>query len=234
MLGFISRMPKPICFYLEEAPRSLRWLSLHGQKAPHRDGLGMAYKNVRGQIELFKAGQEELPQLETEGFSKIRGLQTTLLLAHARQASKAYRQMTETAQAQPLSSDGLYLTHNGTIHDVAKLGTLEGTDSQKLLHWLAQNWQPRNSSGLKDALQKLLKLIQDYTAINLLITDGSHLYAFCCYRREAEYYTLHYNLDENLVTVASEPLDDEPWQQLGSGVLLQITPRLTHQLVQVI
>ena len=235
MLGFISRAPKPIYPYLGEAPRSLRWLSLHGQKAPHRDGFGLAYKDVTGQMKLLKAGREKLSQFEAERLSRISDLKTTLLLAHARQASAAYRQMAEATETHPLCADGIYLAHNGTIHDAGKLSTVPGTDSQKLLDWLVHNWQPRNYSGLQEALRKLLKLIKDYTAINLLITDGDHLYVFCCYRQEPEYYTLHYRLDEDFVMVASETLDDEElWHQLNSGMLLHVTPRLTHRLVRVV
>jgi len=227
MLGFISREPILISRYLWEAPRSLQWLSLHGQKAPHRDGLGLTYKDADKGMKLYKWGREELTQLKEKGFPKISDAKTTLLIAHSRKASEAYKQMTTAAQAHPLFEDGIYLAHNGTIRDAHKLRAREGTDSQKLIHWLAHNWRPRNPSGLQEALQKLLTLVKGYTAINLLLTEGSHLYAFCCYSREPEYYTLHYHLDEKIVIVASEPLDEGlRWQPLACGELLQIAPNL--------
>lgn len=179
-------------------------------------------------MKLRRWGQQELTRLEEQGFSKISDAKTTLLIAHARKASKDYRQMVTAAQAHPLFEEGIYLAHNGTVQDAHKLSPREGTDSQKLLHWLAHDWRPRNPSSLQEALRKLLTLVEGYTALNLLITEGSNLYAFCCYGREPEYYTLHYRLDKSIAIVASEPLDeeDQQWQPLASGELLQIAPNL--------
>ena len=233
MLAFMSREPKPISHYVWEVSRSLQWMSHSGRKAPHRDGFGIAHKNDEGRMILRTWGQEELAPLEARQFADIAGIKTTLLLAHARQASEGYQEMT-SAEAHPFLEDTLYLAHNGTIRDVHALGGSEGTDTQRLLRWMIAHWKPRSFLGLRAALMQLLGAIKDYTAIDLLITEGTHIYAFCCFREQPEYYTMHFRVDETLVIVASEPLDDGAWQQLRSGELLQISPDLTVQQDRVV
>lgn len=229
MLAFMSQEPKAISHYVWEISRSLNWMSHSGRKAPHRDGFGLAYKNSDGQMTLRTWGSEELPDLEKRSFAEITDIQTTLLLAHVRQASQGYRKMT-AAEAHPFVRASIYLAHNGTIRDPDSLDQQgAGTDTQKLMRWLTANWEPRNFRGLQVALHKLLTRVKDYTAINLLITEGTHLYAFCCYKEEPEQYTLHFRTEENLVIVASESLDDGAWQQLHSGELLQISADLMIQ-----
>jgi predicted glutamine amidotransferase len=228
MLGFMSRQPVPIEWYLWKVPRSLHWLSLNGCKAPHRDGYGLVYKDNNGAMRLDKWGREALTQAGDQRLPELDNIKTTLLIAHARQASVGYKHMTTSAEAHPFFENGIYLAHNGTIKDAGNLDAGEGTDTQKLLRWLTANWTTRNLSSLEEALQKLLKEAKDYTGIDLLITEGSSLYAFCCYRREPGYYTLHYRIADGLAIVASEPLDKDPkkWQPLANGELLEITPDL--------
>lgn len=239
MLGFISREPIPISRYLQEVSQSLHWLSFHGQKAPHRDGLGLAYKDTDNQeMKLYRWGRVELTQYGeiTDLPNFPTGVRTTLLIAHARKASKAYEHLATSAQAHPLFKDDIYLAHNGTIHDVDKLNTQGDTDTQRLLHWLACHWKPRTPSKLQETLKRLLGLVKKYTALNLLITEGSHLYAFCCYSDNPEYYTLHYRLDleGGLAIVASEPLDSGSWQLLANWEFLKISPKLEFERGRVI
>ena len=233
MLGVMSREPMSIGYYLWEVPRSLCWLSCSGHKAPHRDGMGLVYKNSDGRMTLHRWGHEELDQLDVKGSRALAREKTTLLIAHARQASSGYREMT-AAQAHPFVEDGIYLAHNGTIRDADSLKGGKATDSEKLLHWLASHWQPRNLLGMKDTLKKLLTRVEDYSAINLFITEGNHLYAFCCYMQEPEHYTLHYHQTNKQVIVASEPLDDGWWQPLRNGELLEISPAMALKKAHVI
>lgn len=228
MLGFVSRRPVPIDWCLWEAPRSLHWLSLNGCKAPHRDGLGLVYKDAKGKMELHRWGREALTQPAEPRFPELMEIKTTLLMAHARQASVGYKHMTTSAEAHPFFEAGIYLAHNGTIKDAGNLDAAAGTDTQKLLRWLNANWTTHSLFGLEEALRKLLQRVENYTGMNLLITDSSSLYAFCCYRREPGYYTLHYRIAEGLAIVSSEPLDEDPkkWQPLANGELLEITPAL--------
>ena len=119
----------------------------------------------------------------------------------------------------------MFLAHNGTVRDAASLGDGSGTDSQRILDWLAGAWHPRTPDRLVEALRELLGLIHDYTALNLLLTDGSSLYAFCCHTRDPDYYTLHRRGGDGAVVVASEPVDGRAgWEPMPNGTLLAVGP----------
>ncbi len=63
--------------------------------------------------------------------------------------------------------------------------------------------------------------MQDYSALNLLLSDGANLYALCAYTRDPEYFTLWIHEGPDVVVVASEPVDaGRPWQPLAHRELL--------------
>lgn len=233
LLGTISREPKLIRQYILDAPHGLQALSRHGARAPHRDGVGWAYRDARGRMRLHRWGASALARAET--LPGDLSVATTLLVAHARKASPEYRAALGALQAQPLVQDGLFLAHNGTIRDVAALDAGTGTDSQRLLNWVAQAWMPRTRDRLAEALTKIPGMIRDYTAINLLLTDGGFLCAFCLYTRDPDYYTLYWRAGDDAVVVASEPVDDQPgWRAFGNGELVMIQPDLSVDTLQVV
>lgn len=232
LLGVVGRVPFALRTYLVE-DHGLLAMSLHGAQAPHRDGVGWAYRDAHGRMRLHRwgraalAGDERLPgDLSPE---------TTLLLAHARKASPEYRGVLGALQAQPLVRDGVFLAHNGTVRDVDALGPGSGTDSQRLLEWLVRAWVPRTPDRLRAALQELLGRVRDYTALNLLLTDGALLYAFCCHTRDPDYYTLHGRWGEEAVVVASERVDNRPgWAPLRNGELRVVGPDLAVRTLPVV
>jgi len=233
MLGFLSREPIPIRRYLVEAPQELLHMSLHGKKAPHRDGFGCAYLDRSGRMAVHRWGKEDLDRVP-DGLLGDLDPGTTLLIAHVRKASPEYGARLTDEEAHPFAVAGLVLAHNGTIRDAEALDPAPGIDSQRLARWLSRAWQPRTPEALAWALKELLAQVRDYTAVNLLLTEGASLYAFCCYTQDSDYYTLWYRVAGEAVTVASEPLDDGPgWQSLTNGELLRIEPELTLERFQV-
>ncbi len=226
LLGVSAREPAPLQRYLSGFPHGLLAMSLHGAQAPHRDGVGWAYRDGCGRMRLHRWGRG--PLVGSEGLPGDLSRQTTLLVAHARKASPEYRTTLGALQAQPLVRDGLFLAHNGTIRDVAVLGEGIGTDSQRLLDWLVEAWRPRTPERLPAVLSKLGGMIRDYTAVNVVLTDGDILYALRLCARDPAYYTLHWRTGGGAVVVASEPLDEGPgWTALGNGELLAIYPDLS-------
>lgn len=232
LLGVVAREPQPLALHLRDAPHSLLRMSLEGKKAPHRDGVGWAYRDGRGRMRLHRwgaralAGRDDLPGDLTPA--------TTLLLAHARKASPEFGRLRGGVHAQPLSRDGLLLAHNGTVRDAHALGATPSTDSQALLDWLVRAWSPRTPEGLREALGRLLGHVRDFTALNLLLTDGEVLYALCLYTGDPDYYTLHLRRWEGEVVVASEPASSEPgWTALENGELRVVYPDRTTISLQV-
>lgn len=233
LLGVVAREPVAIRSYLLDAPHGLQGMSLCGVHAPHRDGVGWAYRDLAGRMRLYRWGATALAR--TQSLPGNLSAPTTLLLAHARKASPEYRGMQGALQAQPLVQDGLFLAHNGTIRDVALLGAGAGTDSQRLLGWLNRTWNPRTPDRVPAALRDLAGLLRDYTAVNFLLSEGASLYALCLYTREPDYYTLRWRDDGGAIVVASEPIDDRPgWRSLGNGELLTIGPDLSATVVQAV
>lgn len=219
-------LPTCDCYY------GLLAVSLRGAKAPHRDGVGWAYRDARGRMRLYRWGREALARCD--GLPGDLAPETTLVVAHARKASPEYGALVGAIHAQPLVRDGIFLAHNGTIRDVEALGEGAGTDSQRLLGWLCQAWQPRTTERLAAALRELLGLVRDYTALNLLLTDGESLYAFRCYTREPDYYTLYCHEDGDVAIVASEPTDDASgWVPLRHGELVSIRADLAPTSTEV-
>ena len=233
LVGAVLREPKDLRPLLLDAPRGLYGVSLRGAKAPHRDGVGWAYRDVRERMRLHRWGASGLAGAET--LPGALSVVATLLVAHARKASPEYRTALGALQAQPLVRDGLFLAHNGTIHDVDPLGETMGTDSQRLVEWLVARWRPRTPDRLTEVLRALAGMIRDYTAINLLLTEGTCLYALCLYTRDSDYYTLHWREEDDGVVVASEPIDDRPgWKAFRNGELLVIPPDLSVAVLRVV
>ena len=226
MIDFVSRDRIPLRRYFIAAPRSLLHLSLHGKKAPHRHGFGYLWKGREGAIALRRYGREDMERVP-HGLPDPLTAASTLAIGHVRKASPTYRAHTGATDAHPFAEWGVFLAHNGTIHDADVLDRGPGIDSQKLTRWLAHAWWPRTPEGLAVALETLLHTVRDFTAIDLLITEGTNLYAFCCYSRNPDYYTLWFRDAGDAVIVSSEPVDDDPgWREMGNPELLWVTPDL--------
>lgn len=151
--------------------------------------------------------------------------QAVLLLAHARKSSPEYQGFRGAVHAHPFFHDGVFLCHNGTVRDVERLGTGMGTDSRRILLWLSRNWRPRTPERLAECLAALLNFFQDWSALNLLISEGAGLYALCAYTRDPDYFTLWVHRGPGLVAVASEPADlSKPWEPLANGEVLLVPP----------
>lgn len=222
MLGVASREPFLIGKWLVDASPGLLGLSLQGKGAPHRDGLGYAFRDPQGQWRLFRFGPGALA---APGVPGPLASPATMLLAHARKASPEYRAFRGGLYAHPFFYEGVFLCHNGTIRDLEGLGAGPGTDSQRLLFWLVRHWHPRTPARLRALLTQLLAMLQDYSALNLLLSDGLHLYALCAYTRDPDYFTLWIHEGADGLAVASEPADGaKAWNPLENHELLVVSP----------
>jgi predicted glutamine amidotransferase len=225
MLAVLSVKPFPIRKWLLDANPGLLGLSLRGKNPPHRDGLGYAFRGPKGRWHLFRFGPKALLEAEIPGPVDR---EATVLLAHARKSSPEFASFRGGLYAHPFFYDGIFLCHNGTVRDVERLGLSHGTDSQRLLFWLSKRWKPRTPERLEDCLRELLGTISDFSALNLLLSDGENLYALCAFRANPEYFTLWFRKGADFVAVASEPADEEGgWIPMENGELLVIHPDLS-------
>ncbi len=223
MLGLVARAPVPGGRYIA-SPGGLGHLSLFGDHAPHRDGFGYAWLDGEGRLNVRRWGREELARAP----AVLPGAPypwASLLIAHVRKASPIYSGDLSARAAHPFLSGGIALAHNGTVRAADWLGG-GGSDSALLADWLAASWRPRTPDDLARALEELVGRTSDFTALNILVSNGEGLGAFRCYRREPGYYTLWYRRGKDEVVVSSEPLFGDGWELLDSGELLWVGPDL--------
>ncbi|MGQ9602562.1 MAG: class II glutamine amidotransferase [Candidatus Bipolaricaulia bacterium] len=221
LLAKLTLKPEPARYELIEAPFSLRNLSRSGDRfnkprGPHPHGWGLAYRKD-GEMLIEKSPK---PAFEDERFAQLAGeIETDLLLGHVRLASPGTA--IDLANTHPFKRDGLTLIHNGTIRRIAPPGE---NDSEAFLEWLTVRWD-HSEAGLIELLQEAITAF-DYTALNLILTDGARLFALRQTLNEPEhlrYYTLYYLRESARLLISSEPIDEREWKPLGNGCLLSAT-----------
>jgi glutamine amidotransferase len=227
MVGMIASTPVPADHELLTAPHSLLWISQHGRRwrlsggrGPHDDGWGLAW-HQDSEMKVEKRGQHAAAD---PTFRRVAGAVTTnILIGHARKASPGMAVC--DANAHPFRSGGLVLAHNGDIDLPPDTAGQDTTDSERFLHWLAENWD-RTAGGLLTVLQQGVGF--RHTSLNFIMSDGLYLYALRQTKPRTEYleyYSLYVKHSRHKTTVASEPLDDTPgWQPIDNGTFLILEP----------
>ena len=239
MLGVVSASARSFALLLEQAPRSLAWLS-----EEHRDGWGMALREREPRWtvhrSLQRAGEDmAFHELATE-------LVGDLLLVHVRQKTHGPVAMENT---HPFVSGRWAFTHNGKVEDVAFLerelsparrAELHGeTDSERLFAFIltrfdADGISPVSDSGrVTESLRHVGRELAERSGLgtaSFLLSDGDTLYAF---RRGAPLHLLQRDAQDAsacrdcfgspCVAVTTEPITDEPWLPLDDGDLVRIT-----------
>jgi predicted glutamine amidotransferase len=239
MLGVVSATARSFGLLLEEAPRSLAWLSRE-----HPDGWGVALKAGERRWTIHRSlrrAAEDLTfhQLATQ-------LVGDLLLVHVRQKTHGPIAMENT---HPFVSGRWVFTHNGKVDDVAFLerelsaerraGLRGETDSERLFALIltrfdaarvTQGADPERVTDLLRGLGRELVERGDLGTASFLLSDGETLYA---YRRGAPLHLLQRQgsdaaicrdcLGNSCVAVTTEPITDEPWLALDEGELVRIT-----------
>jgi len=239
LFGYISRRPLSPSFAFYSGDVNLHTLShIHG------DGWGIAWTSNAG-WELYK--EPVALHASAEAKRVVQGVRSMLVIAHVRKASPEYG-VVGYANTHPFVSDGWAFAHNGTIRPYDRLRGLLGerasllqgaTDSEAFFQLLLKRIEEAGSavSGILAAVSDLEGF--DYTSLNFLLSDGSHLYALNKFRSgDEEYFTLHMGRfmieGVELVAVASQPVGGlEGWVKVGNGKLLVVDRTLTPTVYQV-
>ena len=172
---------------LREAPRSLAALSRE-----HRDGWGIAvFDAARGSWSIDRG---ILCATEDERFHRLAvGSHGDVLVSHVRQKTVG---ATSLANTHPFQRGRWVFAHNGTIKDVAWLGSqvsperhveIEGeTDSELLFAWVLTKLDetgvalepasPRTDRTLAEATKAARDRV-DFGAFSFLLSDGATTYA---------------------------------------------------------
>ena len=215
--------------------------------AGHKDGWGMAIANGRqtAMVALirqmgsaygsacFREALHALPE------------QPGILLCHLRQASENIP--VTPSNTHPFVHNGWALTHNGTVYQARDLPrdpdlvfTSEDSDTEHLFHYLLTKIKPDTagktlSQTLADALTSIGL---DYTALNLMLSNGRELYVIRNFKAHADYYTLYYYRQRGGVIICSEPIDLEGlapdrWTLMDNRSMIKIhgsPPRIDENL----
>jgi predicted glutamine amidotransferase len=187
LLGITANEPTEFRIVLREAPRSLAALS-----RDHRDGWGIAVFDARS--ETWRIEKGVLCAGEDERFHRLAiGTSGELLISHIRQKTIGDCTLTNT---HPFARDTWVFAHNGTIKDMAWLGTrVSGerraqvageTDSELLFAWLlscldeAGVTREAASDRTDFALDVAVRSARDrheFGAFNFVLSNGATTYA---------------------------------------------------------
>ena len=249
LLGLIANKPVDLEFSLERFKELAR---------EHPDGWGMGWYE-EGEAKVFKQAisaldpGSKLPQLSKSVTSRI-------FICHVRRASCGGAR---EENSHPFKFDNWIFAHNGTVNRGQLRRKLRGryaeriageTDSEVYFRWLLQCIEEEGEveKGIRVAVEEARKSTNE--ALNFLLSDGEHLYAFrygeSLYklRREpGELEEFSYTSSETgallkskllrgerAFLVCSERLTEERWEEVEEGSLLRIGGDLGVREVRVL
>jgi predicted glutamine amidotransferase len=160
--------------------------------------------------------------------------QPEILLCHLRKASDNIP--VTLSNTHPFVNNGWGVIHNGTIYQAQSLTrdphlvfTSQDSDTEHLFHYLLTKIKQRPadmtlSIAIADAITSLGL---DYTALNLMLSNGRDLYVLRNFKKHADYYTLYYYEFSSGFIICSQPIelayfDPERWKLIANKSLLRI------------
>ena len=160
--------------------------------------------------------------------------QPEILLCHLRKASDNIP--ITLSNTHPFVDHGWGVIHNGTIYQAQSLPrdphlvfTSEDSDTEHLFHYLLTKIKHRPadktlSAAIADAATTFAL---DYTALNLMLSNGRDLYVLRNFNKHADYYTLYYYGVSSGFIICSQPIELEcfdpgRWTLIGDKSLLRI------------
>jgi glutamine amidotransferase len=226
MLGIVAARPIALRALLRDVPRSLAALS---REHPH--GWGIASSDQSG----WSLHKNDSCAASCASYDRLATTVTSsLAIAHVRQKTVGGTSLTNT---HPFRRGRFVLAHNGTVSDVEalvrrcsarRLAEIEGeTDSERLFAFVASRVDESTDveTGVAQAVRELHR-VRNVGAVSFLFSDGEHLFA---HRWGRTLYLLLRSPEgektarrARSVTIASEKLTDEPWQEVAEGALLAI------------
>lgn len=250
ILASISREPISIKGFLVEHECSLIKQSVARKDKLQKDGWGIAwYENGWNIIKSQNPVFEERERIEAIGNRKY-----SLFIAHIRKASNPMNLPLERLRApentQPFRYKKWIFAHNGQINhpNLVKRSmgewseNIEGINDSEVYFWLLMKYI-EEAGDVKEAikatinhLNMVLSSVTDkikgkgpYSALNMVLSDGERIYAYCRYDgkgkdslclRNRPYYQMHYLKNDGYTIIASEMTYEDGWKPIEDGSLL--------------
>lgn len=228
VVGWLGR-PRTIADVVYAPPNGLAKQAYAPRRQRHgrlnADGFGAGwYVDGRRQPVRYRRAQ---PMWTDASFADIaQTIGTGCLLAAVRNASPGMP-LDESA-TQPFTAGRWLFAHNGFVPDRAALadllpaGTVPESAVDSALLWALVRQRLADGEDLASAVGDTVTEVAKMASgrINLFVTDGERIAA------TAYGDTLFFRQDDDGVTVASEPGDDEPgWQEVADRSLLTAAAR---------
>jgi predicted glutamine amidotransferase len=211
MFGLAAARPVALRDLLCEAPRSLRALS-----CDHPDGWGVAIRSRDG----WWVERDTSTAAECARFGDLASIEATHAIAHVRQKTVGE---TSLANTHPFQRGPFVFAHNGTVANLAALAAspsrvaeIEGqTDSERLFAFILTHIDAAGdvTRGVESAV-RVIHADPDIGSVNFVLACGDQMFA---HRLGRSLYAL---ARDGVAIVASEPLTDEPWTELGERELM--------------
>jgi predicted glutamine amidotransferase len=207
-----------------------------GAEYRHEDGWGAAWCD--GQSMRVRHSVHSC--LNDPHFMMLRGLETDILVLHARRASRPGSVRLENTHPFLVEYEGRSwaFCHNGAVHGLDQLLPAMGLipagdiDSERLFHHVLNHLDPVDPVG---SVIASLDRIRDYTALHSFLASSDGVIATA--KRHPEkglprYHALWEGTGRNLHVVSSEPIEGigcASWQEIpdpGAVVLKRGAPNL--------
>lgn len=215
-------------WFFEASPAFKEFSERIINRGPHNSGWGIAWMDKSWNI--FKQGKEE-----KFDFSKVREIQSELILIHLRHASVG----DETKKnAHPFIYKNWVFAHNGGVNRKKAMEYLKEkykktitTDTDSEVYFLLIMQYLEETKDIILAIKKTLELVKkfSYRGLNFIMSDGKNLYAYRDVSPEhndkINYYTLYYQHKDGIV-ICSDPLSKEKWTSVDICQLIHIDKNL--------
>lgn len=221
------------------------------------DGWGLGFY-TNGCLRVFRS---ERPVYEEHYRFKaiVEGVKSNIIVAHIRRASNPRglpkERLISIENIQPFSYENYLFAHNGTITIPDEMSSLlgewrlmiRGLNDSEVYFWyiIKEIYEGRS---LKEALRNFERDLwrvwhearekhpdknRPYIGLNMVFSDGIHLYAYCkydeildgsarslCYRDRPAMQMVYLADGDRLVIASERTNDEEDWKTLRSGQLI--------------
>ena len=146
--------------------------------------------------------------------------ETNLFLIHARSASFS-KDKDNIAYNQPYTNEKYAFVFNGLLKGMRYPRPLAGDIGAQKIWTLLQEFLDQSSTevAIEKTVAELNKYAREVQALNLGLSDGEKLYAYCQFTDNANYYTLHAGQSLEKIIVSSEPLRGKTFSPLKANKL---------------
>jgi predicted glutamine amidotransferase len=192
----------------------------------HYDGWGAVFLTEDNRLECIRSS---LQIADDPATSKLRELQTPLMVVHVRSASVKTQMGIDFVHPieRTLNQRRLFFFHNGFVPEAFQLLGRKSSrwDTEDLFDWLLPSLSDPSREGLPD---RLSQLPPSSTAANFIFVEGQSL-AVCNWFGETSrapgYYTMHSFEGEHASFFASECISEiapsERWKPLGNRKIVE-------------